>query len=101
LLRFTWDEAKAAKNQAKHQVGFETAVRVFLDPFALSEQDRIEEGEYRWQTIGLIEGVVFLVAYTEREAADGATIIHIISARRVVRSERRRYEEEKCHRLRT
>jgi uncharacterized DUF497 family protein len=101
LLRFTWDDAKAAKNQAKHQVDFETAIRVFLDPFALSEQDRIEEGEYRWQTIGSIEGVVLLVAHTEREAADRATIIHIISARRAVRSERRRYEEEKYHRLRT
>ncbi|WP_428541982.1 BrnT family toxin [Rhodopila sp.] len=100
-MRFTWDEAKAGSNQAKHQVGFETAVRVFLDPFALSEQDRIEEGEYRWQIIGSIEGEVFLVAHMEREAADGATIIRIISARRAVRTERRRYEEEKYRRLRT
>jgi uncharacterized protein len=101
LLRFTWDKAKAARNQAKHQVGFETAARVFLDPFALSEQDRVEGGEYRWQTIGSIEGLVILVAYTERETADEVTIIHIISARRAIRPERRRYEEEKYHRLRT
>ena len=74
---------------------------MFLDPFALTEQDRVEGGEYRWQIIGSIEGVVLLLAHTEREAADGVTVIHIISARRAVRSERRRYEEEKHHRLRT
>ena len=44
-LRFTWDEAKAAANRRKHRVSFETAVRVFADPFALSEQDRVEGGE--------------------------------------------------------
>jgi uncharacterized DUF497 family protein len=32
-------------NKRKHGVDFETALRVFADPFALSEQDRIEEGE--------------------------------------------------------
>jgi len=100
-LRFTWDQAKATKNHAKHQVSFETAARVFLDPFALSEQDRIEEGEYRWQTIGSIEGVrVLLVAHTVRDEAVGTTTIHIISARRAARSERRRYEEEKYRQLR-
>jgi uncharacterized DUF497 family protein len=101
LLRFTWDEVKAARNQTKHQIGFETAARVFLDPFTLSEHDRIEEGEYRWQTVGSIEGIVLRVAHTVREEADGTTIIRIISARRAVRSERRRYEEEKYRQLRT
>jgi uncharacterized protein len=101
-LRFTWDRAKATRNQSKHQVSFETAARVFLDPFALCEQDRIEEGEYRWQTIGSIEGVVvLLVAHTLRDESDGTTVIHIISARRATRPERRRYDEEKYSQLRT
>ena len=64
-LRFTWDLAKAASNKQKHGVSFEVAARVFFDPFALSEQDRIEGGEYRWQTVGSVEGVlVLLVAHT-------------------------------------
>jgi len=49
-MRFSWKPAKAAANMKKHSVSFETAARVFLDPFALTEQDRIEDGERRWQT---------------------------------------------------
>jgi uncharacterized DUF497 family protein len=94
-LRFTWDPRKAASNKRKHGVSFETAARVFSDPFALSEQDRIEGGEYRWQTIGSVEGaVVLLVAHTVHDD-DGAEIIQIISARRAERHERKRYEQEK------
>jgi uncharacterized DUF497 family protein len=91
-LRFSWRETMAASIWHKHHVRFETAARVFADPFAFSEQDRIENGEYGWQTIGAIEGVVvLLVAHT----ADDTEIIHIISARAAPRSERRRYEQEK------
>jgi uncharacterized protein len=101
-LRFTWDRAKAASNQRKHHVNFETAARVFFDPFALSEQDRIEEGEYRWQTIGSVEGaVVLLVAHVAGGEEGGTETIHIISARRATRAERRRYEQEKYRILRT
>lgn len=70
------------------------AVRVFTDPYALVEQDRIENGEERWQTIGVVEGVLMLmVAHTVREQ-DDIEVIRIISARRANRMERRRYEEE-------
>lgn len=73
---------------------FETAVRVFSDPEALLELDRIAEGEERWRAIGKIEGqVVLVVAHTVREEDEGETI-RIISARSADRRERRRYEEE-------
>ncbi|MDD2893921.1 MAG: BrnT family toxin, partial [Halothiobacillaceae bacterium] len=39
--RFAWDPVKAESNLRKHRVNFETATRVFADPFALVEQDRI------------------------------------------------------------
>jgi uncharacterized DUF497 family protein len=95
-LRFSWHETKAASNWRKHHVSFETAARVFADPFAFSEQDRIDNGEYRWQTIGAIEGVlVLLVAHTTDDNDNRTEIIHIISARAATRSERRRYEQEK------
>jgi hypothetical protein len=101
-LRFRWDEAKAVANQRKHRISFETAARVFADPFALSDQDRIEGDEYRWQTIGSIEGVVvLLVAHTVDDEDDGIQVITIISARRADRSERMRYETEKYRHLRT
>lgn len=99
-LQFTWDRSKAEANRRKHGVNFKLAARVFADPFALSRQDRIEGHEYRWQTIEAVEGVVvLLVAHTVQEADDGDEVIHIISARRAERSERRRYEEEKYRQL--
>jgi uncharacterized protein len=92
--RFEWDPTKAANNLRKHGVSFETAARVFTDPYALVELDRIENGEERWQTIGVVEGVLMLmVAHTVREQ-DDIEVIRIISARRGNRRERRRYEEE-------
>ncbi len=94
-LRFTWDDTKAAINHRKHHISFDTAALVFADPFALSEQDRVEAGEYRWQTIGAIDGVrIVLVAHTVRDE-DGTEVIHLISARAATRSERRRYEQER------
>ncbi len=57
--------ARNRRNQTRHKVSIETAVLVFDDPRALSVLDRVVEGEERWQTLGLIGGVVvLLVAHT-------------------------------------
>ena len=46
-MRFEWDPAKA--NLRKHDVAFEGAVRVFLDPSRLEmEDDREDYDETRW-----------------------------------------------------
>lgn len=75
-------------------MSFPIAARVFSDPYALVEQDRIENGEERWQTIGVVDGIVMLlVAHTVREQ-DDIEVIRIISARRADRKERRRYEKQ-------
>jgi uncharacterized protein len=96
--RFEWDPAKATRNLRKHGVSFDTAMRAFADPRALTEQDRIEGGEQRWQTLGGVEGhFLLLVAHTIRdEDEDGQPIeiICIISARAADRKERRRYYEQ-------
>ena len=96
--RFEWDLAKAAINLRKHAISFDIALRVFADPFALTEQVRIEGGEQRWQTLGIVDGYLLLVvAHTIRdEVEDGQQIeiIRIISARAADRKERRRYEQE-------
>ncbi len=52
-MEFEWDENKAKSNRVKHGIRFEDAVLLFDDPQHLSQQERIENGEYRWQTIGL------------------------------------------------
>ena len=74
---------------------FEDALLVFADPYALAEQDRWEGGELRWQTLGLAGGIVLLlVAHSVRNEQEGE-IIRIISARRAVRKERKRYDENR------
>jgi uncharacterized protein len=95
-LRFTWDPAKAAANKRKHGVPFDLAARVFADPAALTEQDRVEGGEYRWRTIGSVESMlVLVVAHTLIDEDEHTERIQIISARRADRSERLRYEQQK------
>jgi uncharacterized protein len=92
--KFEWDAAKAASNLAKHGVSFQTAVRVFADPHLCMAQDRFENGEHRWQSIGMVEGhLVLLVAHTVGEDETGGEIIRIISARRAESKERKRYEQ--------
>jgi uncharacterized DUF497 family protein len=95
MARFEWDEAKAKTNARKHGVRFEDAMLVFVDPYALVEQDCIEGGELRWQTLGLVGGVVLLlVAHTVRNEREDE-IIRIISARKAVQKERKRYDENR------
>ncbi|MCP1608347.1 MULTISPECIES: BrnT family toxin [Pseudomonadota] len=90
---FEWDTEKAERNVRKHGIRFEEAARIFDDPLAVSDQDRIEGGEYRWQTIGMVDGcLLLLVAHTVRFEDKGIEVVRIISARRVDRKERRRYE---------
>ena len=60
----------------------------------MTQQDRVEGGEYRWQTLGMVEGhLLLLVAHTVRDDADGIELIRIISARRAEPKERKRYEQ--------
>ncbi|MDR1489714.1 MAG: BrnT family toxin [Desulfovibrio sp.] len=95
-IRFAWDTAKAEGNLRKHRVSFETATRVFADPFAMAKQDRVENGEYRWQTLGIVDGhLLLLVAHTVRDDADGVEVVRIISARRAEPKERKRYEQNR------
>jgi uncharacterized protein len=97
-MRFEWDEAKNLSNRRKHGVSFEEASAVFLDPWHVSVEDRIQDGEPRWLTLGFVVDLLLLsVAHTVREEREGEVpveVIRIISARRATRTERRRYEDE-------
>ena len=92
-MKLVWDETKNGLNQKKHHVSFEIAQLVFDDPFHVSRQDRFVHGEQRWQTIGLVQGVVLLlVAHTYTEA-EGQETIRIVSARKASKAERGIYAE--------
>ncbi len=86
--------SQSGQQFAKTWCELSDAARVFADPYALVELDRIENGEERWQTVGVVEGVLLImVAHTVREQ-DDTEVIRVISARRANRRERRGYEEE-------
>jgi uncharacterized protein len=74
----------------RHGVGFETALMVFRDPFAVEQiDDRENYGEERINMLGMCDGVILFVTYTERGEE-----IRLISARRAERHERDRYFRE-------
>lgn len=90
---FEWDPVKARSNHQKHGISFETATFVFDDPFSILELERVEDGEDRWQTLGMAgDAPLLLVVHTIRDG--DVEVIRIISARRADRSERRRYEQQ-------
>jgi uncharacterized DUF497 family protein len=92
------DPGKAAINLRKHRVSFDVVLREFADPFALTAQVEIERGEQRRQTLGVVEGHLFLlVAPTVREEHENGEpleIIRVISARTADRKERQCDEQE-------
>lgn len=93
-MRIIWDQNKDRSNRVKHKVSFEVASLVFEDPFQMSRIDRVVDGEERWQTIGLVGGVLLLLVAHTWEDADGEIVVRVISARKADAHERKRYEEE-------
>lgn len=90
--RYVWDRRKADANLRKHGVAFEDAIFVFDDPAVVTWQDRLEGYEYRFTSIGLVDGALLLTVAHTWEDDDGIEIIRIISARRAARKERRLYQ---------
>lgn len=101
-IRFEWDEAKNRSNQRKHGISFEDASHVFFDPFHVVVDDRVLDGEQRWQAVGTVKRgagtlMLLIVAHTVRDESkteESVEIIRIISARKAMPEERRIYEDE-------
>ena len=91
-MEFEWDPDKAQLNLRKHQVSFEEAARVFLDPNRIEAFDGREVyGEDRWKTVGLVEPALLVVVYTIRGENDEIT--RLISARKADSYEQAQYCE--------
>ena len=88
---FEWDSVKATTNARKHGVTFDEASTVFGDPLALLMPDPDHsEGEERYVLLGMsTQQRLLVVAFAERPPRT-----RLISARRAVRRERRRYEAQ-------
>ena len=89
-MNFEWDAKKDKQNQKTHGISFSTAKFVFNDIERWERFDsRHSEHEDRWQTLGLVNKILFVVYTEQRE------IIRIISARMADESERRIYNGER------
>lgn len=88
-MRFEWDEEKNQDNITKHGLDFADAWAVFERPLIARLDTREDYGEDRWQGIGMLQGRVVVIVFTER-APD---IIRIISLRKADSNERRAYAQ--------
>lgn len=85
-MDFEWDSEKDRINRKIHGISFSTAKFVFNDIERWERYDSSHsESEDRWQTIGLVDKVLFVVYTEQREC------IRIISARIADENERKVY----------
>jgi len=90
IMRITWDPKKAEIDFKKHNVRFSDAELVLYDPFALTLEEHVIEGEKRFVTVGTDAiGRIVVVVYSYRDY----DIIRLISARKATRSQRKQYEK--------
>ncbi|MEX0645096.1 MAG: BrnT family toxin [Parvularculaceae bacterium] len=88
-MEYEWDERKAGKNYVKHGVPFET-VELFEWDTALvvfdADHSAIEE---RWIALGLVQGRLHVLIYTERDRR-----VRVISLRKANAVEKKFYAEK-------
>ena len=71
-------------NLLRHGSCFDSAKIAFGDANGFTVEDYIDDGgEHRYQTFGLIQGVLVMVAHVYRQI-EGTELIWIISARKAV-----------------
>lgn len=83
-MRFEWDDQKRRVNLARHGIDFADLASLFSGSTITVLDDRYDYGEFRFITLGVLNGIVMTVAHTETDE-----VIRIISARKATR-----YEEE-------
>lgn len=82
----TYDENKRLANIEKHHIDFVGCEVIFEGLTLTREDNRHDYGEIRFQTLGLLNGVVVFVVHTPRGDND-----HIISIRKAEKHEERIY----------
>jgi hypothetical protein len=87
-MKYEWDEAKNRKNFAKHGLRFEDAEQVFSGLCVTFEDDRLDYGEERLITLGLLAGRLVVIAHSPRDRGT-----RIISMRKGNRREEKVYQK--------
>jgi uncharacterized DUF497 family protein len=93
-MKFVWDPVKARTNLAKHGISFEIAQEVWDDPLSVVSSDFMEDGEERWHAIGMVRPMLLLLVVHTYPDPDNDGLVRIISARKAIPYERKRYEQE-------
>ena len=87
-MEFEWDPDKSEACFTERGFDFAYVLRAFMDGDRLIHKDtRRDYGEDRFRLLGMVDGRVFVVAYTIR-----TTVIRIISARKANLREVHDYE---------
>ncbi len=85
-VRYVWDEEKRRRTLAARGLDFADASRVLAGATFTIEDDRLDYGERRWVSIGLLGAKVVVIVHTETESE-----IRIISMREATRNEQGLY----------
>ena len=88
-MRYEWDEAKRQSNIQKHGIDFLGIEKVFASQTITTLDDRIDYGESRFVTVGLLQGHVVVISHTETDE-----VIRIISVRKATKNEEISYFKE-------
>jgi uncharacterized protein len=94
-MNFEWDEQKNELNIERHGFDFADAYRIFDSPMVVDLDERRDYGEDRWIGTGLLDKRVVVVVFTEPDRET----TRIISLRKALSHERRRYEQYLKNRL--
>lgn len=63
-MRFTWHEPKRQITGRRRGSDFADAEVVFAGPTFTFEDDRVDYGETRWVTLGVLRGKVVVIVHT-------------------------------------
>lgn len=86
-MEFEWNEEKRQQGIEKHGVDMVYAALIFEGPVLTVVDDRMDYGEVREISLGMVEDEVFVVVHTQR-----SEVTRIISGWKGGRNDRRRYE---------
>lgn len=88
-MPFSWDEAKRQAHLRQHGLDIADAAAIFAGTTFTCEDDRVDDGEPRLITLGLLPGRVVVITSTEHHdeirmisGREGTTREHLLSFRR-------------------
>lgn len=81
-----YDENKRRINLTKHGIDLADCEPIFDAPMLTREDDRKHYGEPRWVSLGMLNGAVVVLVWTDRKMG-----VHVISCRKAEKYEQKIY----------